>query len=154
MSSLRLVPFSAGHLGLLGELSDTMAGMGQLQHETLYGQRLEIAGPSFSAFDAIGRLVGCGGIGIYWRGVGEAWLILSSLIQDHSLSLHRLCTSWLSSIIETERLHRVQAVVPVGNGRARKWIMRLGFQYEGLMPEYGPDRAYFERFGRITAWRH
>ena len=129
-----------------------MSGMGALQHETTYGKRLEIAGPSFSAFDADEQLVGCGGIGIYWSGVGEAWLILSCLVRDHSLSLHRICSRWLVSIVKTEHLHRVQAVVPVGHKRARQWILRLGFQYEGLMPEYGPDHAWFERYGRITAW--
>ena len=152
-SSLTITAFQARHLTLLGELSDSMVGMSLLHKETLYGQKLEQAGPCFSVFAPDGQLLGCGGVGMYWSGVGEAWLLLSARVSNYPVSLHRICSRALSRIIDDEKLHRVQAVVPQGHERARRWIERLGFCYEGLMPGYGPDQSWFERYGRVKLWR-
>jgi hypothetical protein len=148
-SNLSMVRFQASHLALLGGLSDSMVGMGMLHKEVFYGHTLEGSGPAFSVFKGK-ELIGCGGIGLYWSGVGEAWLILSDKVSQYPFSLHRIVCKALEDIIREEHLHRVQTVVPYGHARARKWIERLGFEYEGMMPKYGPDASWFLRYGRIT----
>jgi hypothetical protein len=148
MSRLTLAPFQASHLALLGELSDSMVGMGMLHKETMYGRILEQAGPASSAFDK-DELIGCGGVGMYWAGVGEAWLVLSSRISDFPVSLHRIVCTELSRIVSEHHLHRVQTVVPYDHKRAKRWIERLGFEFEGVMPKYGPDGSWFVRYGRV-----
>ena len=148
-SRLTYRPFRSHDLALLGELSDSMVGMGLLHHEATYGKKLEDAGPCYSAFDGE-ELVGCGGIGLMWNGVGGAWLILASSVSRFPLSLHRWCSRFLDKMILEHHLHRVQTEIPYDHPRSERWIERLKFRYEGLMPCYGPDRSWFKRYARIT----
>ena len=147
-SRLEVRQFKAHDLMLIGELSDSMVGMGMLHTQGFYGQKLEESGPCFSAFDQ-DELIGVGGVALYWCGVGEAWLILSSMVQEFPFSLHRIVSRTLDKIITDEHLHRVQTVVPYLHMRAMAWIVRLGFKYEGLMPKYGPDGSWFSRYARV-----
>ena len=147
---LRLVPFRAQHLSLIGELADSMAGMGLLHTQALYAKNLEDAGPAYTIVDIHDNVMGCGGIGLLWPGVGEAWAILGNRITEYPISLHRFAIQVRDKHTRLEHLPRVQSAIPYGHERAKRWIERLGFQYEGLMPGYGPDGSWFERYARLT----
>jgi hypothetical protein len=93
-----------------------------------------------------GKIVACGGIHVYWKGMGEAWVSLrKDCASHHVLFATRM---WLDSIIEKYCLDRVQAFSLIGE----KWARTLKFFRFGLeayLPKYGPDgvdKALWTRF--------
>jgi hypothetical protein len=48
-------------------------------------------------------------------------------------------------------VHRVEASTAVGWLPGRRWLEMLGFECEGVMRAYGPDRRDFFRFARVLA---
>lgn len=104
-----------------------------------YGAYLASQGPAWSGFDSEGTFLGAGGIGYYWPGVAEGWLLLSKGTDNYPFSLHRIVRLMVEKAFAVNGLKRLQVSVPVDMQRSRKWIARLGFVREGLMRRYGPD---------------
>lgn len=95
-------------------------------------------------------IVACGGVDVIWQGVGEAWTILSRHAENHKLSLHRTVLRCLNEIINSHRLHRVQAHVLKGDERAINWIIRLGFHPEAVLESFGLNREDYIVYARLT----
>lgn len=114
-----------------------------------YRERLECAGNGFSLFSGSGQLIGCGGIGIYWTGVGEAWFVLTQQVDQYRFSFHRTVVRTMQEIIYTQNLHRIQGTIRCGDARAVRWAERLGFRFEGTMWGYGPDGSNYWRFALL-----
>jgi hypothetical protein len=145
---LILTDFDPAHVRLMELDRPEMSGMVSLEDVVAYASRLAAAGPAFSLFDKRGLIVASAGVGVYWRGVGEGWLILSSLAEHFMFSVHALIKRGMAKVVKDLELKRLQIVVPVGSDRAVNWAHRLGFCWEGKMEKYGPDGADYHRFAR------
>ena len=146
---LVLTQFDPAHVRLMELDRPEMLGMVSLEDSVAYAARLAEAGPAFSLFDKRGLIVASAGVGVYWQGVGEGWLILSSLAEKFMFSVHSLIKRRMVDVIRDLDLKRLQIVVPVGSDRAYSWACRLGFCWEGTMEKYGPDGNDYHRFARI-----
>jgi len=128
----------------------------QAQAETLNVPNLdhafkifEAGGPAFTGRIA-GRIIGCGGLVLFaWPGVAEAWVMASSFASEHALSWHKTFQFMLTRMIADYDLYRVQAEVQADFTRGRRWIESLGFQSEGEMPRFGPNRETFVRYAYL-----
>ena len=150
---IKLVPFEVHHIKFMRDVRNDITAFGMLLNDD-YLQRLKQSGPSFSAFidrssDYSWTLLGSAGVGVYWQGVGEGWLIACSLVDQHKLSFHRTVKRKLHEIQESQELHRVQTVVETGNRRACRWAEALGFDFEGELTAYGPNRETYLRYARV-----
>lgn len=106
-------------------------------------------GPAYTLMTDSGQVVGCAGVNTYWPGVGEAWAILSDLIHKYPLSFHRTVVKMLNQIQTDYKLNRIQATCLQGFNRAEKWLIALGFEYEGTMRKYGPGGEDHYRYARV-----
>lgn len=105
------------------------------------------SGPAYTLFKD-GEIVTIGGVAKLWKGVGEAWALVSQPVK-HPVLFHKTIKTMLDFIIKNERLHRVQAVVFVNNIAGHRWIESLGFQGEGILKKYGPDKQDAVRYARV-----
>jgi len=105
------------------------------------------AGPCWTAA-LDGRPVGCGGVVLLWRGVGEAWSLSAPGLGRHALGLHRIVAARLAAVRAEHALHRIQTSVHIDNTQGRRWAARLGFKEEGMMQGYGPLGDDFMRLAR------
>jgi Acetyltransferases, including N-acetylases of ribosomal proteins len=96
-----------------------------------------------------GDILACAGVTLLWRGVGAAWCITSPLVARHPLSFHRAVRRMLDLLEASLGLHRVQVEVQGDHFVSQRWVERLGFEFEGFMPGYGPDGSRYVRFGRV-----
>jgi hypothetical protein len=78
------------------------------------------------------------GIAPLWKGVGQAWGLLSQEALDQPVALSRGVLRWLSWVWRSHGYHRIQADVEVGHKEGRRLLVFLGFTYEGRMYSYGP----------------
>jgi hypothetical protein len=114
-----------------------------------YGRHLAAQGPAWSVFDSDGKFLGAGGLGFYWRGVAEGWLILSRATDRFPVSLHKIVRTMIDRAFATHNLKRLQVSVPISATRSVRWIERLGFQREGEMRCYGPDGSDFRLYSIV-----
>lgn len=111
------------------------------------------AGPAFSIFvDEPGEpllLLCIGGVGIIHEGVGAAWLLPSIYIADYKVGFHRTITRLIDDIIRANDLHRVQCYVHKDFEKSKKWVKRMGFEAEGLLKQFGQDKADYYIYARV-----
>lgn len=89
-------------------------------------------------------IVGCGGIHKLWNGVGEAWLILGDEALKHPIMV-AFCSARIFRDI-VNGFHRIQAHVLEGFDRGIKFAEMMGFEHEGLMKQFGPNRENYHRY--------
>ena len=90
------------------------------------------------------KIIGCGGIEPVWRGVGDAWLLLSRYLFEYPIAVGKHCKKMLPEM--SRSFHRVQALVLADFVKGVQFVNALGFEYEGIMKSYGPNREDFLRY--------
>ena len=88
-------------------------------------------------------MLGVFGVQVKWRGVGLLWLMMCSDFKENidsgrALLIMKRKIDWL---IEKNNLHRAEASVRVDFPEAIKMVEFLGFEREGLMKQYFPDKS-------------
>ena len=99
-----------------------------------------------------GKIVGVGGISMMWAGVGELWMILSKdskLDGAHGIVAFDAIRKKIDEIIEENSIVRAQATARLDFPKGIKMLMALGFEKEGLLRKYTPDRCDVYRFSRV-----
>ena len=114
-----------------------------------YAAKLNVPGQAFTAIDEEGMLVCSAGIFDVWKGVGEAWLVGSSILNERGITLTRIISRRFKIIIKTQKYKRIQCVVHNEWTISQKFVELLGFKNEGLMRKYGPDGWDYVRYALI-----
>jgi hypothetical protein len=92
-----------------------------------------------------GQPIACAGIRPMWPGVAEAWLLLGSEAQDHTIFIFRNTKKYLSDLMAKHNIWRLQAYCRTDHPEAINFLYHTGFKVEGKARGYNPDRtdAYF-----------
>ena len=89
-------------------------------------------------------IVAVGGLQIKWEGVGLLWLMLTADSKKygiHGLLALKAIKEKMEFLIEKNNLWRVEAVIRTDFSQAIKMIEFFGFEREGLMRQYMPDKT-------------
>lgn len=107
---------------------------------------LEKVGPCFTGRDAVtGRVVGCAGLWLRHRGVGESWgLIARGCAGPEMLAITRAVREFLEQRVE----HRISGTCLAGWQAGQRWLRLLGFEYEGTMRRYTEDGRDVDLYAR------
>jgi hypothetical protein len=89
-----------------------------------------------------GEIIACGGVMPFWKGVGEAWVVTSPLVEKYRLAFAKVVHNKLSEIIRRNGYERVQTCVHADFMSSRRWVERMGFKPEGLMKKYIGGQDY------------
>lgn len=90
-----------------------------------------------------GEILACGGVMPLWKGVGEAWVVTSPLVEKCPFFFMRTVWRRLLTFISIMELERVQTTVDAEHEVSLKWVERMGFKQEGLMEKYIGGRDFF-----------
>jgi hypothetical protein len=94
-------------------------------------------------------VIACVGIAPMWKGVGNAWALLSKRVIAHPLFLTRSVLALLDYAEQTYSYRRIEAAVAIDHAAAHRWIRHLGFSFEGIMTQYGlGGTGDFARYAR------
>ena len=99
-----------------------------------------------------GKIVGVGGAAMLWESNWEFWLILSkdsNRAGAHGLVAFDAIRKKIDEIIEDNNIVRAQATARLDNPKAIDMLIWLGFENEGRLRKYTPDRCDVFRFARI-----
>lgn len=98
-----------------------------------------------------GKVVCIAGVIEIWKGLGEAWAIVSPDAKDHALAMHRLALPLIKIWFKEMELHRLQATVQSNLPVNLKWAKTLGFQPEATLRSYGPTKEDHQMLVRFSA---
>jgi hypothetical protein len=120
----------------------------ELQIEDLdHALVLARGGPAYTAM-VDGKVIGIGGVFVLWPGTGEAWALVSPGVKQHGLFFIRASRDYLDGIAREKNLERVQAAVQQDFDAGLKYIMALGFEYEGAMKRFFNGKTFL-RFAKF-----
>lgn len=152
---VRILPYREGHLDLMVLRPDVdRDAMDKLLSSFLKAPR------AYSYTIAInGEVIFIGGVIEVWKGVGEAWAIVSPKAAAHALTIHRLSLPMMKVWFSELGLHRLQATAQIKRnpnlrwedslGKNVRWARSLGFQEEAVLKRYGKgqeDHLMLTRF--------
>ena len=85
--------------------------------------------------------VAAASFGVYEKsdGVGEAWMIASTLLNSYPISLTRATHRYFDKAARGMRLNRLQMTTNINDELAVRWANRLQFVNEATLDGYGPD---------------
>lgn len=104
-------------------------------------------GPSWTAWGADERVIACAGLTPIWEGVMEGWCILRDDITNREkMAFGRSVKEILHPALNAYQSHRFQATVRIDNTLGHRFVEWLGMEFEGIMKQYGPDKADYCRY--------
>lgn len=141
------VPFHPAHVRQMQIKSQNMAA---ISHIIPLEKMLEAQARHGHAITAIvhGRPAACFGAVHIWQGVEEMWLLTEERVRDYPLLMTKAGKTYRDFRVIAENLHRLQITVRCEDMRAVRWATALGFEIEGFMKKYGPDKADFYMMSR------
>lgn len=97
-----------------------------------------------------GRVIGCAGVSLSWRGRAHAWCVIGEAIPPRAwIAIHRAVRARLDQLPALD-VWRLEAEAAFGFRPGIRWLEMLGFEREGLARGFGPGGQDFVRFARVT----
>ena len=90
-----------------------------------------------------------GGIFPLWNGVAEGWVISSKRIFDIKIKAARLIKKRTDILCAANKIWRLQTTVKANFKTGLRFTEFLGFENEGLMRGYGPDKTDYYRMAKV-----
>lgn len=141
---VEIVPFRPEHLAAI-RLQGVQASA-QHQCTVEFGRVLaEQVGMARTALVG-GAPIACAGLTELWPGRAYAWAFLSEGWERYAKAVHR----GVLAALRTSRWRRVEASIDVRYSAARRWIARLGFEFEGVARAYTTDGRDCEIWARAS----
>ena len=134
---MNIVPFHVEHLQGLA-LQPMQAGSPLVAPE-----QAGLLGHAFTALDD-GKPIACAGLYEIWPGRALAWTYLGVDSGPKFVALHREVRRHL----DAAPWRRVEAYVEAGFANGHRWVLALGFEFEGLLRGFmadGRDMALYAR---------
>ena len=112
-------------------------------------KRLTVPADAWACEDN-GRLVGIGGIAVYWAGVGEAWIIvMDDNDPEQGAQVYWTLAGQLGRIVADKKLWRVEAQVRVDFPEALRLVRLLGFTQECVRKHFAADGTDMILFAKV-----
>ena len=89
---------------------------------------------------------GIGGVGRIHTGVGTAWLILNKQFLKYPKKLLKFSRYIVKASMDGLELHRIQMDIDTTYEENARFAKKLGFEFEGRMVEFGPERQDYDRY--------
>ena len=96
-------------------------------------------GPCLTGFH-YNRPVAIFGCVFLWKGVGEAWSLLTEQSRRYPIAMTKSANAFFDSCQILFNLHRIQITVKCDDKRAVSWAKFLHFESEGVMKAYSADK--------------
>lgn len=144
-----IVPFHPDHLG---EALMQGAYVIPIQDQTRFLNVTAYTGDTSIAFTAYGnsKILGMGGFIEIYPHLVEAWVIISTQDSKYNVRLGRTIVKMFRKIMRSHpSWQRIQAAVRKDFDEAKRLIEFLGFQNEGLMRKFGPDKSDYYRYAVV-----
>ena len=143
MGEVRIVVFEPAHLA---DLDPAAFSRGQLR---CFARSYRPAGPAFTLMED-GEALGCGGLVVEGE-QAQAWAFFSDGLRARPMLLHRTVKRALPALVAHHGLRSVTAESHADFAAGRRWLERLGFHDEEILPQFAGTT---ETYARYRLWAH
>ena len=126
--------------------ADTMY-FGSYDATVTYVEALQSVGPAITVVYQ-GQIAACWGFAQIVPGVYEAWCLGSQLFNQYPVATTRTGKFVIEQGAKYLAAHRIQVTVHDENEVAKRWASVLQFEYEGLMKQFGHDKANYVMYAK------
>ena len=106
--------------------------------------------PNLSFTGLIGKKpIFAAGMKMIWGRVAEGWVIATSDVWDHPLSVAKAIKKDFARIAKQNDITRVQTAIRADFIKGKRFAEWLGLENEGLMKKYGYDGSDQFRYARV-----
>jgi len=95
------------------------------------------------------EILAVGGVVFYKPDFGEAWIACTRLIDMYPMAAFRAVKRLLDNLFDELGLNRLQATANCDRLKAQVFVEHLGFQREGRLRNYGPNKSDYYMYSRI-----
>lgn len=145
---IKLRPFKAADFHGM-ELRSEDKGLRQQDGYIDYLRQNEVPGFCYTAV-LDGEIIGCGGVRPFWEGVGEAWAFFPADKVGFKREIFYAAKKVLDTVVNEQKMHRVQAVVRCDFIAALGFMKHLGFVVEAKMIGFNDDKTDAYLYRRVT----
>lgn len=138
---MRAIPYDERHLTALDLGTEERRGFDRFGTK-MFDALKQCGGPAWSLVEDDGRIVGCFGM-LAVAGNGVLWAVLSDQARANHYGLHRAAKRQLAQAQQLIPVRRIVAAVRREYEPGRRWVMRLGFTYDG---EFAVAGEQYERY--------
>lgn len=110
-----------------------------------YAQLLIEGGPAYALVGECGTVWGCAGVQELEKHRAMAWALIHDEIGTRFMKFHKSVLAFL----EGTEYPRIEMAVGCDFKKASRWAHMLGFQHEGFMRQYFPDRSHALLYARV-----
>ena len=148
IGGIKIVKFEAWHLEWIDYTVMARSSIeNYVPDREEHGKVLETLGTSYTGLRK-GQVIACGGIIAGFKGVGDLWLYLGKETFAQKRVALRVFKYFLEQIHSDYDLHRLQAVVKSDFVEGHRFAKFFGFESEGEMKQYSPDKENFYRYAK------
>ena len=147
----QVVRFKMEHLDQIKLREREREGTAKIPHFRKVCEVYERHGGAYTMLSPEG-IVCIEGVSPIWPGVAVAWSLTSDLIFKYPKSYYKATKQFMAAIIEDWKIHRLQATTYADDQVACNWLKHLGFEREGVMRSYGPDRSDHIMYAKVNQW--
>lgn len=97
----------------------------------------------------VGEIQGIAGSYRQWTGSAQLWAVLSPATEKHPIALRRACIQLVHYAVDKQHLHRVSLTVKSSYAKGIRFAESLGFQFEGKMLRFLPDKEDANLYARL-----
>lgn len=147
--SLRLLPFSIDHLGLIRLRSSDDEQL-DLFKSIYQGNEERFRVWTMVTEDSIPVAI-CG-MTILWPSVANVFMAFSEDVESNSDRAGEVfwgIKRFIKQIFDEYRLHRMEAATSDQSYAQIRWMKLLGFEIEGIMKKYDPQGRDYFRFAKV-----
>lgn len=98
-----------------------------------------------------GRVLGSGGLVKAWAGRFLAWTWIGDVPWAARRQMEAYCAGAISECFAQDGARRIEAHTPVGHTLGRRFLERLGFNFEGVAKAWGADGGDYATYARTAA---
>jgi hypothetical protein len=107
-------------------------------------------GHLFCLRDDWGRLGCLVGFTYVWSGVASCCAVTTEFLDEHPIGYSRAVLDILNHGMPKFGVHRCEIYVKCGHKAAFAWAGFMGFEVEGMLKMYGPDKSDYYIMGRVA----
>lgn len=106
-------------------------------------------GRVYAVCDGTGNIGGVFGFVLIWTGVASCGAITTHHLDSNPLGYTRTIRDLITSDMKKYNVHRSEITVQDDFIQGHRWARALGFEWEGLLKQYGPDKSNYGIYGRV-----
>lgn len=106
-------------------------------------------GRAYTVRSGHGEILAVIGGTLYWPGVATLSAIITTVMPNYPLATTKAVSHCIACAMNDLDLHRVEIQVKSSYVSGQQWAQLLGFEAEGILKKYGPNKEDYTMYARV-----